>query len=168
MRPRISRTKSSPSGRSSSRRGCRPTGAAATENVWLGVSVENSRFTWRAELLKAIPAALRFVSAEPLLGSLFSDDGKRRPLELDRIDWVIVGGESGSAARPMDLEWARELLKACKAAETPFFMKQLGTVVARELGAFDRKGGHFDRFPPELRRREMPLWRVSAVALART
>lgn len=126
------------------------------ENVWIGVSIENSRFTWRAQVLRELPAAVRFISAEPLLGSLFSDSGRRRPLDLNGIDWLIVGGESGPGARPMDLAWARELAAACSASNTAFFMKQLGTVAARQFGARDRKGGDFSAFPRELRRREMP------------
>jgi protein gp37 len=126
------------------------------DNVWLGVSVENSRFTWRAEILKGLPAAVRFVSAEPLLGSLFSVGGRRRPLELDGIDWLIVGGESGPGARPMSLEWARELSEACAVSRTPFFMKQLGTVAANQRGARDRKGADRASFPADLRRREIP------------
>lgn len=97
-------------------------------NVWLGVSIENSRFTWRADELREIPAALRFISAEPLLGSLFeaaldlrNGDNrenivlKRRPLDLTGFSWVIVGGESGSRvdARPMHPAWAREIRDAC-------------------------------------------------------
>lgn len=91
------------------------------ENVWLGVSIENARFTWRADVLREIPAAVRFISAEPLLGSLFPEttpggahgEGLRWPLDLTGIDWVIVGGESGPGARPMHPEWARELRDAC-------------------------------------------------------
>jgi len=134
-------------------------------NVWLGVSVENSRFTWRAQVLRELPAVVRFVSAEPLLGSLFSDEGKRQVLDLTDIDWLIVGGESGPGARRMKLEWALELSEACNMWATAFFMKQLGTVAARELQARDRKGGDIGVFPPELRRREMPLVRRTALVM---
>lgn len=90
-------------------------------NVWLGVSAEDTAAAWRVRTLAALPAAVRFISAEPLLGSL-------RGLDLTGIDWVIVGGESGAKARPMELAWARELRDNCLAA-TPairFFLKQLG------------------------------------------
>ncbi len=127
------------------------------ENVWLGVSIENSRFTWRADALREVPAAVRFVSAEPLLGSLFDGSGRRSPLDLDGIDWLIVGGESGPDARPLDLSWALELAAACDRTSTAFFVKQLVTVLGRELGSRDRKGGDFGVFPSKLRRREMPL-----------
>jgi protein gp37 len=97
------------------------------ENVWLGVSVENSAYTMRARLLSEIPAQVRFISAEPLLGSLFDTRGGwREALELDGIDWLITGGESGPGCRPMELEWARELRDAAYSAGTAFFLKQLG------------------------------------------
>lgn len=126
-------------------------------NVWLGVSIENSRFTWRADELRDVPAAVRFISAEPLVGSLFETGGKREPLELDGIDWVIVGGESGPRSRRLDIRWVDEVVAACDAEAIPFFMKQLGTPLARELGAKDRKGGDLKSFPRHLRRREMPV-----------
>lgn len=125
-------------------------------NVWLGTSIENSRFTWRADELRAVPAAIRFVSAEPLLGSLFEANNRRQPLDLTRIDWIIVGGESGPGARRLELAWAQELATACDEAGVAFFMKQLGTVLGRAVGARDRKGGDSSVFPAELRRRELP------------
>lgn len=87
-------------------------------NVWMGVSVENQRWTTRVDDLRRIPAAVKFLSCEPLLG----------PLELDLadIDWVIAGGESGPGARPMRPEWARSLRDQCTAADVPFFFKQWG------------------------------------------
>jgi protein gp37 len=126
------------------------------KNVWLGVSVENSRFTWRADELRKVPAVVRFISAEPLLGSLFESAGKRRPLELEAIDWLIVGGESGPGSRKLELEWALELMRACDERGVAFFMKQLGTLLGRDLRAGDRKGGDIASFPANLRRREMP------------
>jgi protein gp37 len=95
-------------------------------NIWLGVSIENSRFTWRADVLREIPAAVRFISAEPLLASLFESGGQRRPLTLDGVHWLIAGGESGPGHRPMDVEWVRELREACKGARVAFFFKQWG------------------------------------------
>lgn len=95
-------------------------------NVWLGVSIENSRFTWRANVLREVPAAVRFVSAEPLLGSLFEDGSRRTPLKLEGIDWLIAGGESGPAARPADIAWIRDLRDACAEAGVQFFFKQWG------------------------------------------
>lgn len=86
-------------------------------NVWLGVSIENDRFTYRADRLREIPAAVRFISAEPVLGPMPS-------LNLKRIDWLIVGGESGPNFRPMDHEWVRELRAKATRARTAFFFKQ--------------------------------------------
>lgn len=96
------------------------------DNVWLGVSIESSRFSWRADILRRIPARLRFISAEPLLDSLLREGPSRSRLSLGGIDWMIVGGESGPYARVMKAEWARELRDACEAAGVPFFFKQWG------------------------------------------
>jgi protein gp37 len=91
-----------------------------TENIWLGVSVENQRWTSRIdELRKVKEAAVRFLSCEPLLGPLTN-------LNLDGIDWVIVGGESGHRARPMQADWARSVREQCQKAEVAFFFKQWG------------------------------------------
>jgi protein gp37 len=89
------------------------------ENVWMGVSIENRRFVHRADYLRAVPAAVRFISAEPLLGSLAE-------LDLDGIDWLIAGGESGPKHRPVKEEWVIELRDMCVNAEVPFFFKQWG------------------------------------------
>ena len=97
-------------------------------NVWLGVSVENQRWTTRVDALRAIPAAVRFLSCEPLLGPL--------DLDLDGVGWVIAGGESGPRARPMDTEWARSVRDQCRASGVPFFFKQWG-----EHGPDGRRAG---------------------------
>lgn len=88
-------------------------------NVWIGVSVESPEFLWRVDYLRKVPAAVRFVSAEPLLGSL-------KGINLDGIHWLIGGGESQAGARPAKVQWFRELRAACKATGTKFFLKQLG------------------------------------------
>lgn len=90
-------------------------------NVWIGVSIEDDRFVWRADHLRHVPAALRFLSLEPLLGPVPS-------LSLEGIDWVIVGGESGPGARPMDPDWVRDIRDRCVRAGVPFFFKQWGGV----------------------------------------
>lgn len=89
------------------------------ENVWMGVSIENRRFVHRADYLRQVPAAVRFVSAEPLLGPL-------EGLLLDGIDWLIAGGESGHQHRPVRIEWVRELRDQCAADSVAFFFKQWG------------------------------------------
>ncbi len=88
-------------------------------NVWMGVSVEDDRQRARIDALRRTSAHVRFLSLEPLLGPLPA-------LELDGIDWVIVGGESGPRARPMRAEWATDLRDQCLAARVPFFFKQWG------------------------------------------
>ena len=88
-------------------------------NVWMGVSVETDRYLFRARHLAAVPAAVRFLSCEPLLGPLTS-------LELEGLHWVIVGGESGAGFRAMDATWARDVKDRCVRAGVPFFFKQWG------------------------------------------
>ncbi|HEY1739349.1 MAG TPA: phage Gp37/Gp68 family protein [Acidimicrobiia bacterium] len=88
-------------------------------NVWMGVSVESARYRFRIDHLRQVPAAVRFISAEPLLGPL-------GPLDLTGISWVIAGGESGPNARPMELEWGRDVRDQCVAADVQFFFKQWG------------------------------------------
>jgi len=88
------------------------------DNVWMGVSVENQRWTCRIDDLRKVPAKVHFLSCEPLLGAL--------RLDLQGIDWVIVGGESGPRARPMKPEWVRDIRQQCQEAGVPFFFKQWG------------------------------------------
>ncbi len=96
-------------------------------NVWLGTTVENSDNTSRINQLRKCPAAVRFLSCEPLLGPLPN-------LNLDGIHWVIVGGESGPGARPMHPDWARDIRNQCEAASVPFFFKQWGGVRKKAAG----------------------------------
>jgi protein gp37 len=117
------------------------------DHVWIGVSIESSRFNWRADVLREIPARIRFISAEPLLGSLFEKGPSRSPLSLQRIDWVIVGGESGPHARAMNVEWARELRDACQVGRVPFFFKQWGGRTAKAGGRV-LDGVTYDDMPP--------------------
>ena len=88
-------------------------------NVWMGVSVENDRYAFRVDHLRTVPAEVRFVSAEPLLGPL-------PELDLASIHWLIAGGESGPNARPMDAAWVRDLRDQCRTADVAFFFKQWG------------------------------------------
>jgi len=90
-------------------------------NVWMGVSVEDSRVLSRVDDLRRVPAVIRFLSCEPLIGSLAG-------IDLADIHWVIVGGESGWGARPVKIEWIREIFKACRKHNVPFFFKQWGGV----------------------------------------
>ena len=106
------------------------------KNVWMGVSIESSRYTPRARDLARVPAAVRFLSVEPLLGPIPS-------LPLAGIHWVIVGGESGRNARPMDLAWVRQIRDQCEVLDVPFFLKQLG-------GKTDKRGGDRARLEGQL------------------
>ena len=137
-------------------------------NVMLGVSIENRRYVDRADLLRETPAAVRFVSAEPLLGPVVWDafdpaeerfswsDGYAGPdLETDGLDWVIIGGESGRGHRPMSLSWARDLSEDCRGNGVAVFVKQLG-------GA--RPGDRLEDLPEDLRIRNFP--KVQAVPSA--
>lgn len=130
----------------------------ALPNVWLGVSVENqAAANERIPLLLDAPAAVRFLSCEPLLGPIDMRGylAMRFAGATTGIDWVIAGGESGQHARAMHLPWARSLRDQCVDAGVPFFFKQAGTVLARELGAHG-KGGDLEEIPEDLRVRQMP------------
>jgi protein gp37 len=170
-------------------------------NVWLGASVEDADHLWRVEKLLNTPATKRFLSLEPLLGPIDlrrfipnrDEDGQctvcgqwfEDPHELThecppayrQIHWVIVGGESGPGARPMQREWLDSVIWKCRAANVPCFVKQLGAafsdakngiagrhlkfdgdvidMVSRRLKS--RKGSDISEWPPELRIQEFPL-----------
>jgi protein gp37 len=108
-------------------------------HIWMGVSVENQAYTFRIDHLRETGAHIKFLSLEPLLGPLPG-------LELQGIDWVIVGGESGPHARPMQPEWVLDIRDQCLAARVPFFFKQWGgtrkNVTGREL-----EGRTWDQMP---------------------
>lgn len=108
-------------------------------NLWMGVSVESADVLSRVDDLRAVPAEVRFLSCEPLLGAL--DD-----INLDRIDWVIAGGESGPRYRPMELAWARGIRDACQDAGVPFFFKQWGGRTPKALGR-ELDGRLWDEMP---------------------
>lgn len=140
-------------------------------NVWPGVSVENQKAAnERIPLLQETPAAVRFLSVEPMLEAVDLDRGGFSLIERVKspegkiypgVDWVICGGESGPGARTFNLAWAESLLKQCRAAGVPFFMKQIGS---RPVGpahliphiSKDRKGGDPAEWPEQLRVREWP------------
>lgn len=97
------------------------------KNIWLGTSVENSLYVHRVRTLQQIPAKIRFVSVEPLLGPI-------PRLPLIKIDWVIVGGESGPGARPMQEAWVLQIRDRCRKYDVPFFFKQWGGVNKKRTG----------------------------------
>ena len=157
-------------------------------NVWLGVSVEDQKAAdERIPILLQTPAAVRFISAEPLLGPVSlrwkdsvpfgiehprhlhpKDDAARRVITdqydgLRELDWVICGGESGPGARPCDIRWIRSVVEQCKASSVPCFVKQLGANAIDELGKMrgamfsSRKGGDPNEWPSDLRVQEFPF-----------
>jgi len=92
------------------------------DNIWLGTSIENQDYAFRASILMEVPAAVRFISAEPLLGNLYLE----KQFARHGIDWVIIGGESQKGCRPMELSWARYLVEQCREYGVAPFVKQLG------------------------------------------
>ena len=105
----------------------------------MGVSIENQDYAYRSELLSQVPAYIRFLSVEPLLGRI-------KKLPLKGIHWVIVGGESGFGARPMKPEWVEEIYLQCKTNDVPFFFKQWGGVQKHQTGR-ELFGRTFDEMP---------------------
>lgn len=128
-------------------------------NVWIGVSVENQFRTNRIDVLKEVPATIKFVSFEPLL-----EDIKLTPSQIETIDWAILGGESGNEIgrhryRPCEIEWFENLISQFEGTETAIFVKQLGTHLANQFYLMDEKGGDWTEWTafPELQRREHPI-----------
>lgn len=106
-------------------------------NVWLGVSVESRKYLWRVDYLRQFPARVRFVSAEPLL-----EDLQLTPGQVAGIHQIIVGGESGPGYRPMDHQWARNILTVCREQGITFFFKQsaaLRTEMGTKLDGYEHK-----------------------------
>ena len=116
-------------------------------NVWGGVSIESECCNKRAELLSETSAWAKFLSVEPLLGRI-------PQLHIDNIDWVIIGGESGINARPLELDWIYEIMEQCREKEVKVFVKQLGAVWSKENKSKDIKGGDMNDWPVGLRVRE--------------
>lgn len=118
------------------------------DNVWMGVSVENQTYASRSDFLRKVPAKIRFLSVEPLLGPV--------ELDLDGIHWVIVGGESGPGARPIAEEWVDKIRKDCENSSVPFFFKQWGgkrkKVAGRKL-----HGRTWNEMPGD----KVPIWMKS-------
>lgn len=140
------------------------------DNIWVGTTVENKRVLHRIDTLREIPAAIRFLSCEPLLEDLGH-------INLEGISWVIVGGESGPGARPCNLDWLHNIVSQCNRASVAVFVKQLGaravmthkklpvapglkTFVEEELDypfpTKDSKGGDIEEFPSYLKVRQFP------------
>lgn len=111
-------------------------------HIWLGTSVEDARRTSRIAHVRAMAAGIRFLSLEPLLGPL-------GPLDLEGIDWAIVGGESGPGARPLDIDWVRDIRDQCHATGVAFFFKQWGGRTPK-AGGRELDGRTWDEFPKKV------------------
>jgi protein gp37 len=109
------------------------------KHVWAGVSVESNAYVWRADFLRRVPAAVRFISAEPLLGSVDL-------LNLDGIHWVITGGESGAGFRPCNPQWVQDVRDRCLAHNVAYFHKQWGGRTPKAGGRL-LDGRTWDEFP---------------------
>jgi protein gp37 len=121
-----------------------------SENIWTGVTIENNDYADRADDLRAISSAIKFLSLEPLLGPVTN-------LDLKGIDWVIVGGESGPGARPMEEKWVLDIKEKCEGEHNiPFFFKQWGGVNRKKTGRTlqDRT---WDNYPKVVREKLLPV-----------
>lgn len=124
------------------------------KNVWMGVSVESAEYTFRIRDLAKVPAAVRFLSVEPLLAPI-------QKLPLRGIDWVIVGGESGPGARKMEADWVRQIRRRCRDMNVPFFFKQWGGTNKKAAGR-TLDGRIYNEMPqPTIRQKTMPEQEVS-------
>jgi protein gp37 len=112
------------------------------ENIWMGVTIESADYVERMDYLRRVPARMRFISFEPLLGPIPN-------LDLSGINWVIVGGESGPNARPMELQWAGDIRNRCLERGVPFFFKQVGGR-DRAKGGRLLDGREWNQFPIDL------------------
>ena len=110
-----------------------------TQNIWLGVTVESQEYLHRIDYIRSINAGVRFLSLEPLLTSM-------PKIDLTKIDWVIVGGESGPHARPMNKDWVENIKTQCSQAQVPFFFKQWGGTCKKRSGRL-LQGKLFSEFP---------------------
>jgi protein gp37 len=113
-----------------------------TDNIWMGVSVENADYTFRIDHLRKTGAKIKFLSVEPLLGPI-------PKMNLKGINWVIVGGESGPGARPLEREWVVDIKNQCVKAKVPFFFKQWGGVQKKKAGRL-LDGRTWDQMPKKM------------------
>jgi len=119
------------------------------DNVWQGVSIEKADYTWRIDHLVKVPAAVRFLSVEPLLGPISK-------LPLNGIAWVIVGGESGPNYRPVEATWVRDIRDQCIQAKVPFFFKQWGGFTPK-AGGRKLDGRSWNAMPCSSRAKDLPM-----------
>lgn len=128
-------------------------------NVWIGTSVESQKVADRIKLLAEVPAQVRFISAEPLIGELALSSYSE--VMKSKIHWVIIGGESGNdnghyRYRECRMEWIEKLVSQCKEYGAKVFVKQLGTYLSKQLGCKDRHAGKINEWPASIQIREFP------------
>jgi protein gp37 len=128
-------------------------------NVWLGVSVESQEYMHRVDELLKVPAAIRFISVEPLIAPVSFKDYNSEILK--KIDWVIIGGESGWETglyryRKCEIEWIKSIIDECRLSGTKVFVKQLGSDLAKRLGLKEKFGGDMNEWEKSLQIREFP------------
>lgn len=131
------------------------------KNVWLGTSIENQDHLHRATSLANIPAHIRFISAEPLLGEIDLNKDEHGKAVLEKFHWCIIGGESGYEKGPhgyreCKLEWMEKLVNDLSASQIKVFIKQMGTHLSKLTKMKDYKGGEWNKFPENLKIREYP------------
>ncbi len=119
-----------------------------SDNVWMGVTIENNNYVNRANDLRTVNAAIKFLSLEPLLGPV-------KDLKLNNIDWVIVGGESGPGARPMNKRWVIRIKDQCDQENVPFFFKQWGGINKKKTGR-ELLGQTWDAYP-KIKKQQLQL-----------
>lgn len=129
------------------------------QNVWLGVSVESQDYMHRIDELLKVPAAIKFLSVEPLISPISFND--YNPGILKKIDWVIIGGESGWETglyryRKCEIDWIESIINECKESGTKVFVKQLGSYLAKKLSLKDKFGGEFSEWQESMKIREFP------------
>lgn len=120
------------------------------KNVWFGTSVEDDRVRERIDILAEVPAAVRFLSIEPMIGDI------EYPTSMTNIHWAIYGGESGAQARRFDEDWARKGIEMCQSNNIAVFVKQMGSLWAKEKNANHKKGEDPSEWAEDLRIREFP------------
>ena len=132
------------------------------KNVWLGTSIENQDYLHRASTLAKVPAHIRFISAEPLIGEIDFTKDEHGLAFLENFHWCIIGGESGYEKGPYRYreckqEWIEKIVNDLQGSQVKLFVKQMGTFLGRKLKMKDMLGGEFEKFPEHLKIREYPL-----------
>ncbi len=138
------------------------------KNVWLGTSIENQDYLHRASTLANIPAQIRFISAEPLIGEIDFKKDEHGKVFLENFHWCIIGGESGYENGPFGfreckLEWIEKIIVDLENTQVKVFVKQVGTFLGKQMKMKDMHGGEIYKFPEHLKIREFPLGNLTEI-----